>query len=880
MKPEDNQIESNREFPRLKFTLMMIATAITYLVVARLSLLLAVGNSNATSVWPPSGIALAVILIWGYRMGPAVFLGAFLANIATLMGTGLAPAYSITASFTTAVGNMLEGIVGAYLIRRFTRKENPFDDIKDLFVFILFGSLAATMISSTIGVTSYCYTTGKWPLYTHLWFTWWLGDTVGVLIVSPIIILLKKSRIKIIKGKQIPEAVVLFVILTVSCIMIFSGNTNLEFVVIPPLLWIAFRFGRLFSAVAVLFVSMIAVIITIITTDPASNHISNESLLYLQTYFGVISIINLSVSVLEYMRGKSDRFRIAMQKQLYDIIEFLPDATFAIDKNGAVIAWNRAMENLVGISKSEMLGKDNYEYAIPFYGERRPILIDLVMNTSAQTRPNTYEYMERKGSTLFAEQFNETLNRYLASAASELIDSNGTVFGAIESIRDITARKDAERDLKHYKDHLEELVKERNDELVKTNEQLLKQIEYQEKAEKALFESEKKYRDLVESANSVIMRWKQDGSITFLNTYALKFFGFTESEIIGKNVVGTIVPAVESTGRDLSLLIEDIVRTPDTHALNENENTKKNGERVWLAWTNKPIYDESGSIIEILSVGNDITARKNMEESLKNMLNELGIAKERAEAADRLKSAFLATMSHELRTPLNSIIGFTGIILQKLAGPLNEEQERQLGMVQSSAQHLLSLINDVLDISKIEAGQLEVYAEQFNAHDAIDKVIKIMKPLADKKGLAIVVNLGHDIEEAVGDRRRVDQVLLNLLSNAVKFTERGRIAIDASVVPDYMPGGTTSESPFPHPAIRISVSDTGIGIRPKDLKDLFQPFRQLDTGLSRKNEGTGLGLAICRRLARLMGGEIIAESEWGRGSVFTFIIPIRRVEMK
>ena len=245
---------------------------------------------------------------------------------------------------------------------------------------------------------------------------------------------------------------------------------------------------------------------------------------------------------------------------------------------------------------------------------------------------------------------------------------------------------------------------------------------------------------------------------------------------------------------------------------------------------------------------------------------DLVIAKERAEAADRLKSAFLATMSHELRTPLNSIIGFTGIILQGLAGPLNPEQAKQLGMVQGSARHLLALINDVLDISKIEAGQLEVSLASFDLRASIATVADTVRPLAERKGLGLAVEVAPGVGTLVSDRRRVEQVLLNLLSNAIKFTEHGSVTLTAAVVPGALPRQPS--------AIRLAVTDTGMGIKAEDLGGLFRPFRQIDAGLARNHDGSGLGLAICRKLAAKLGGTVVAESEWGRGSTFTFTLPV------
>jgi PAS domain S-box-containing protein len=385
----------------------------------------------------------------------------------------------------------------------------------------------------------------------------------------------------------------------------------------------------------------------------------------------------------------------------------------------------------------------------------------------------------------------------------------------------------------------------------------------------ALRESERKYRELLEHANSIILHWTRDGRITFLNEFGQRFFGYAEAEIVGRNLVGTLVPETGSGGRDMRALMDRISEDPQAFEQNVNENIRRTGETVWIAWTNKVYFDDQGRVDGILSIGTDITARKAADEALRRLNAELeqrvtertadlAAAMEKAQAADRIKSAFLATMSHELRTPLNSIIGFTGILLQGLAGPLNAEQQKQMRMVQTSSRHLLALINDVLDISKIEAGQLSLSFAAFELRDAIAKVTSLVSPLAARKGIDLRVEIADDVSRVTSDQRRLEQVMLNLLNNAVKFTEKGYVGLACRMEGD---------------GCRLSVSDTGIGIRPEDIPGLFTPFHQVDAGLSRKHEGTGLGLSISQKLMALLGGAIEVHSQWGQGSTFTIRFP-------
>jgi signal transduction histidine kinase len=215
-------------------------------------------------------------------------------------------------------------------------------------------------------------------------------------------------------------------------------------------------------------------------------------------------------------------------------------------------------------------------------------------------------------------------------------------------------------------------------------------------------------------------------------------------------------------------------------------------------------------------------------------------------------------MSHELRTPLNSIIGFTGIVKAGMAGPLNGEQKRQLEMAYASAKHLLGLINDLLDLSRIESGRVEVDWEWFRPADVLQEVEHTLQPMFTAKGLRFVRACPSPELAIRSDRKRFFQIVLNLANNAVKFTDHGEVRVTGGLENDrYM----------------ITVADTGIGIKPEHMSMLFEAFRQVDGSARRVYEGTGLGLYLCRRILGLLGGGIRAESDYGQGSCFTFWVP-------
>jgi PAS domain S-box-containing protein len=354
-------------------------------------------------------------------------------------------------------------------------------------------------------------------------------------------------------------------------------------------------------------------------------------------------------------------------------------------------------------------------------------------------------------------------------------------------------------------------------------------------------DSEKMYRQLVEAANSIILRMDVEGRVTFFNKFAQRFFGFKESEILGKNVIGTIVPVTDRAGRDLKEMINDIGRTPNKYVNNENENMLRTGERVWIAWTNRIIDGESGGK-EALCVGNDITKIKEAEEVLKEM--------------DKRKSAFVAHVAHEFKNPLAVIKESMALILSGTLGEVKPEQKEMLELGKGSIERLIRLVTDLLDISKIEAGKMKLKKEKIEIALLVNEVEKANFNELRRKGLSLKNNIPEDIGTVSADRDKLTEVIINLLSNAIKYTPSGgKIFVRLR--------GTKKD-------IRFEISDTGPGIAKEDFEKIFDKFERIT---AEREEGTGLGLSISRDIVELHSGKIWVESVPGKGSKFIFTLP-------
>ena len=371
-----------------------------------------------------------------------------------------------------------------------------------------------------------------------------------------------------------------------------------------------------------------------------------------------------------------------------------------------------------------------------------------------------------------------------------------------------------------------------------------------------LADNERRYRGLVESQQDLVVRVDPAGRFTYVNDAYCRRFGRRREELIGHS----FTPLVHDDDIQPTLDAMKALESPPYRAYIEQRAMTEDGWR-WLAWEDYAIRDDSGETVEIQGVGRDITPLKETEEKLKSALAEAEAARQRAEAANRAKSDFLATMSHEIRTPMNAILGFTEILREWLSD--QPEKQKLVKNVHGSGESLLALINDILDLSKIEAGKMEVNEIPVDLRDPIAEIVDIFSLQVREKGLALTIDIPEDFPGAIRfDAVRLRQILFNLVGNAVKFTPEGEITIRTwyrSAGPDRI-------------NLTISVSDTGIGIDSEEAALLFEPFRQVGDKMM-PGQGTGLGLAISRRLTELMGGEISLASELGRGSTFTLHFP-------
>ncbi|QGZ38544.1 PAS domain S-box-containing protein [Pseudoduganella flava] len=482
------------------------------------------------------------------------------------------------------------------------------------------------------------------------------------------------------------------------------------------------------------------------------------------------------------------------------ILDETPDAVIVTTTDGTVLYWTRGAAGVFGYTAGEAVGRTLAELIVPPQMEDAELAI--IADTLASGAAN-YESMRRtKDGTLI----------YIDSSSKAVRGPTGQVDYILWTKKDVTS-------LRVMRDAA--LVHAR-------------------------------FGTLLASMPDAIIIANAAGRIVLANPQADELFGYPPGGLRGA-LLEVLMPERyrgSHVGHQIAYTLAPTQRPMGIGR--ELYGLRRDGSEFPVEISLSPLHTDEGMLV--MSAVRDITERKRIEHALQEKNAELA-------DANLAKDRFLSSMSHELRTPLNAIIGFTGTLLMQLPGPVNDEQERQLRTIQSSARHLLSLINDILDITKIASGKVELNKELFDCRRLVQDVTAMFAPLAHQKGLGLNVRQAEGDLTVCTDRRAVQQIVINLLNNAIKFTEKGEVRVEVSI-----DEGTD-------PAVLIAVVDTGIGIEREKLGLLFKPFTQLDQGTTRQFEGTGLGLHLSERLAALIGARIGVRSTFGEGSVFTLRLP-------
>lgn len=615
----------------------------------------------------------------------------------------------------------------------------------------------------------------------------------------------------------------------------------------------------------------------------------------------------------------TERSLLNSKGQLRTLVDTIPDLVWLKDRNGVYLMCNPKFERFFGAKEEEIVGNTDYDFV-------EKDLADLFTLNDRKTmdagKPSVNEE-----EIFFADDGHR---EFLETIKSPMYDSNGHLIGVLGVGRDITRHKLAEEELQRremqlrtaqkvggfgsweidlssgkvdaseqafliygfetkqltikdiqaiplpeYRSMLDtalrDLVSSKKTydvhfRIIRQNDSSVRDIhsvaEYfaernvvigtiqditdRKQAEDRLAEEAARRRILIEQSKDGIVILDQNGKVCEANQRYAEMLGYSPEELLTLHMWDWDIHYTKEQ------LLEMIRLADNRGVIHETTHRRKDGTFINVEISGNAAFFGGKKLI--FCVCRDITERKQAEEILLN-------AKIAAEDANRSKGEFLATMSHELRTPLNSIIGFSDILLEGTAGSLNEKQARYIDHILKGGRHLLELINDILDFSKAEAGKMELDRELFSIYDAIEEIKALISPLAFKKNIELDIKIESGLENISADKIKFKQILYNLTSNAIKFTpDKGYVGITAQRFDNML---------------QISVIDTGIGIATKDLGKLFQPFKQLNSYMTREHQGTGLGLVLVKKYAEMHGGSVWVESEVGKGSIFTFRIPYR-----
>ncbi|GJJ03059.1 hypothetical protein RugamoR64_35970 [Duganella rhizosphaerae] len=896
--------------------LVLVLLTACYYLVANTSLLLAFAHTNATPVWPPSGIAFAAVLLLGYRAWPAILLGALAANLATFTANGMPfNAGLVTASLLIATGNTLEALAGAWLMRRYTDAARPLGNLQDVYKFATI-ALLVCLISAGIGSTTLVLGgLVPAPAWNTVALTWWVGDVAGVLLVAPAILAWRRPRWR---RAVALEAALSLLLLAVLIAWIFGRHYTanddpgwLPYLFMLCVAWASFRFGLRGASLTCLATAGGAVLCTVRGLGPFAVGTLNDALISLDSFVVLCSLIGMVLCA-----DASERRRMSGAVRAHSAAQW---ATLLICVGLTVIVWH-----LVALS-TERRAREQFDTECADIVER------------IASRMALYESGLRGARALFSAEPEPSRAQWRNfTDALDLPHSLPGVLGLGYAAQVPAGQRDALEAQVRSDGHPDFRIWARPGSALGPWSSVVLYLEpfqgpnlrafgYDMMSEPirqaALLEAARSGQPVLSAKVVLVQNGREQGRPGFLMYFPIyrKLATATAGDVptpaqrmaalqghsyspirADEMMAGLLGPSdrvvqleiFDGSEADPAALLYASGSRTDNDQLQYPSPYLRTAPLVqmrhrWtLRFTSLPAFENSidrqkshivllaGVIISLLFFGvvRALTARQTYatalaEEktaALRESESSLIVARDLAEAASRAKSEFVANMSHEIRTPLNAVLGMTHLLNNTALSP---DQQKYLEMIRSSGNSLLSILNDVLDFSKIEAGRMELAPAPFQLSAVLEAIATIMTVNSGEKDLELAIGVEAAVPQALlGDGHRLQQILINLVGNAIKFTEKGSVSVLVERTGGDIAGAVT---------LRFTVRDSGIGIPPDQLALLFAPFSQADASMTRRFGGTGLGLAISRRIAALMGGAIEVQSIAGAGSAFVLTVPLQ-----
>ncbi|HZE91224.1 MAG TPA: CHASE domain-containing protein [Rhizobacter sp.] len=902
------------------WTLALAGTALAYAVVGWASLLLAVSPGYASPLYPSAGIALASVLTFGWRMLAGVALGSFIVNILVCLKPGT---WNLTTSVALpaaiACGAMLQAAAGAVLVRRFVSQPLRLSELRDIAVFFVAGGVVACFTSCTIG------TAALWLLNKQaadsLLFTWWIwgtGDTLGVLIAAPIVLTLIGQP----RDEWAARRMTVGLTLCVAMLLMALGIRQVG-------QWEEKRVVSAFERDAVHASSNLAsqmqyplhALEALRDVFLASEDVSRAEMErataawvsspgdQLQAMGWSEMVMRPNVPAFEAKVRVSDGVRDFTVYDRFDsgfkpspddkltvirYIEPLQENASALGVNArSITAARDAIDTAIrtdspvasaGFRLTQDVGND--ESSVVIYhalyngspstaaerltGAHGVVFVTLRMNAALQEFQTT---LPRYLNLCVVDTAPGTGRHRLAGSvgcetkAADLLHVRSLAFAGRQWELRVSASREDVPDARERNSLLLSLVgllatamlgallltvtgRTRRIEtaVAERTAALQREIAERERTDADLRESEQRFRNILNNVPIGVVYTDLHGNVQQVNPRFCELTGYNVDQLMSMNVTALTHPEDHFQDFELS---GQLVRGEIPMYRHQGRYLTRDSRTVWIQSIVTLLRDTQGRPHRVVGVVEDITEHLRLAEAER--------AREIAEAANLAKSEFLSRMSHELRTPLNAVLGFAQLLELDQAHPLPQAQRPWVAQIQSAGWHLLNMINDVLDLSRIESGTLNLQPETLDLREILESTLALVERDAQRRGIIVSQEVGDTASRVTGDATRVKQILTNLLSNAVKYnSDGGRLHIATRA--------------GPRDSVEIVVSDTGLGMTPEQLAQLFQPFNRL--GRERSSlEGTGIGLVISRRLAELMGGTLRAISTTGEGSSFVLSLP-------